>query len=73
MKHIPPHVFGNVAYDINSDGSLTFKYSDVGDATKYLFGNKLYFQEIKTNVIDRMKDIPTPVRFLLKKFFNLFI
>ena len=44
MKLIPATVFGDVPFTVNSDGSLTFSYSDVGDATKYFLGNSEYFK-----------------------------
>ena len=50
IKFIPSEVFGGAQYVINKDGSLTFNYSDVGDATKYFFGNKKYFQSLLKNV-----------------------
>jgi hypothetical protein len=50
IKFIPDSVFGNTQYVVNKDGSITFNYSDVGDATKYFFGNKMYFQSLLKNV-----------------------
>jgi hypothetical protein len=55
-KVIPNSVFGNTEFDVNSDGSLTLKYSDVGDAVKYFIGNDEYFKNLKTNVLPSMKD-----------------
>lgn len=42
-KLIPSNVFGNVEYKRNPDGSVTFNYKDVGEATKVFVGNKPYF------------------------------
>jgi hypothetical protein len=43
LKLIPSGVFGNVPITVNSDGSITLQYSDVGEATKYFVGSKEYF------------------------------
>lgn len=58
-KIIPKSVFGGVDYTVNTDGSLTFNYNDVGAATKYFVANKLYF----ISILDQIKSgnhIPIP-------------
>jgi hypothetical protein len=66
FKVIPSYVFGGVDFDINDDGSLTLKYSDVGDAKKYFIGNNEYFKQLKSNILptmaDKLKDVPLVVR-----------
>lgn len=56
MKLIPKSVFGDVDFTVNQDGSLTFQYSDVGDATKYFIANKRYFQEMLATHADKVND-----------------
>lgn len=56
MKLIPKSVFGDVDFTVNHDGSLTFQYSDVGDATKYFIANKLYFKEMLATHADKVND-----------------
>lgn len=46
-KNIPPEVFGGVDTIQNPDGSLTLKYADVGDTTKYFVANDKYFDMMK--------------------------
>jgi len=45
LSLIPKSVFGGSITKINSDGSMTIDYDDVGTAKKYFFANKKYFQE----------------------------
>jgi len=60
-KHIPPHVFGTSSFQVNSDGSVTIDYEDVGKATKYLIGNKLYYKYLIDNdngkIPDKVKSV----------------
>jgi len=60
-KLIPSNVFGNVDYKVNSDGSMTFNYPDVGTSTKVFVGNDAYYQKLKSSIKDKMS---------LKNFFN---
>ena len=53
-KLINSNVFGNVEYTRNKDGSITFKYGDVGEATKVFVGNDEYFQKLKKDVLSRI-------------------
>ena len=46
IKLIPSNVFGGVDFDVNNDGSITMKYSDVGDSKKYFVANTKYFQSV---------------------------
>ena len=52
-KSIPPSVFGGAETQQNPDGSLTLKYNDVGDATKFFVGNEMYFNTMKTMFGDK--------------------
>jgi hypothetical protein len=71
-KVIPNSVFGNTEFDVNSDGSLTLKYSDVGDAVKYFIGNDEYFKSLKSNILPSMKDefskLPSLTKMMINKF-----
>ena len=71
-KVIPNSVFGNTEFDVNSDGSLTLKYSDVGDAVKYFIGNDEYFKNLKSNILPSMKDefskLPSLTKMMINKF-----
>lgn len=58
LKFIPSEVFGNAEFKVNMDGSVDFKYNDVGDSNKFLIGNDHYFNWLKKNA-------PLPVRPLL--------
>jgi hypothetical protein len=73
IKHIPPAVFGGVDYNVNDDGSVTFKYSDVGDATKIFFANKLYYKQIYPLITQNLTSVPKLVLIAIKKFFSFFI
>jgi len=69
LKFIPKSVFGGVDYEINSDGSLTLKYEDVGDARKYFIGNDAYFKELRKSVLPQIKDkVPAMVSKGIKMF-----
>jgi hypothetical protein len=57
LKMIPKSVFGDVDFDINNDGSITLKYSDVGDATKYFIANKEYFKHMLVEMKDKSSDL----------------
>jgi hypothetical protein len=54
-KLIPKEVFGGVDTEINKDGSITLKYSDVGHSKKYFIGNKKYFDKIKKDVMPSLR------------------
>jgi hypothetical protein len=56
IKFIPNSVFGGVDFDVNSDGSITLKYSDVGDSRKYFIGNDEYFKKLKKDIFPSFKD-----------------
>ena len=43
-KLIPSSVFGDAPIRVNSDGSVTLQYSDVGESTKFFIGSKQYFK-----------------------------
>jgi hypothetical protein len=63
IKFIPSNVFGNAEIkSINSDGSITFNYSDVGEATKVFIGNKKYYLSLLG-----FNNIPRSAKFLIKK------
>ena len=46
-NNIPSSVFGGVETEVNTDGSLTLKYPDVGDTKKYFIANEKYFDKMK--------------------------
>jgi hypothetical protein len=73
MKHIPSSVFGDAEHVVNDDGSVTFKYSDVGDATKYFFANKQYYAQIYPMITKNLTNVPSLVVGVIKNFFKLFI
>ncbi len=68
-KFIPKSVFDDVDYELNSDGSFTFKYTDVGDATKFFFCNKKYFLEIYPMLKENMGELP----FMARQSVELFL
>jgi len=71
LKTIPKETFGGVDFDVNSDGSVTLKYSDVGDARKYFIGNDEYFKSIKKNILPTLKDkLSTIARKGIEMFLN---
>ncbi len=53
-KLITKNVFGNVEYIRNPDGSLTFKYADVGETTKVFVGNREYYKKIRRDALKRV-------------------
>lgn len=56
MRSIPPSAFGNVDFKVNKDGSVTFSYKDVGEATKIFVANKLYFSNVRAMLFKMLKD-----------------
>ena len=72
MKKIPSSVFGDAQYEVNNDGSVTFKYSDVGDATKYFFANKQYYIQIYPTILDSLSGMSSMVANAVKFFFKSF-
>jgi len=72
MKKIPSSVFGDAQYEVNNDGSVTFKYSDVGDATKYFFANKQYYKQIYPTILDSLSGMSSMVANAVKFFFKSF-
>ena len=70
LKFIPSSVFGNAEIKkINNDGSILFSYSDVGEATKFLFGNERYFNEL-ANKITKHDKIPEFIKHNIFQFLN---
>jgi hypothetical protein len=57
LRLIPKSVFGGVDFKINPDGSITLKYSDVGNATKYFVGNEAYFNYLKNQIKDKINPL----------------
>lgn len=61
MKIIPSNVWGDVPITVNKDGSITFSYDDVGDATKFFIASPEYFSYMLTNLhnnpmLDKLSD-----------------
>jgi hypothetical protein len=56
LRLIPKEVFGGVDFKINMDGSITLNYEDTGSAKKYFVGNQLYFDWLKSQIKDKIKD-----------------
>jgi hypothetical protein len=50
LRIIPKEAFDNIDFKTNSDGSITLKYDDTGDARKYFIGNEQYFKKIKNDI-----------------------
>ena len=73
LKTIPKETFGGVDFDVNSDGSVTLKYSDVGDAIKYFIGNDEYFKSIKKNILPTLKDKFSNIPTLARKGIEMFL
>jgi len=73
FKMIPKSVLGGVDFDINNDGSLTLKYSDVGDAKKYFIANDEYYDKLKRDIIPTLKDKLDQLPSMTKKAINLFL
>lgn len=64
MKSMPSSVFSGTEFTVNNDGSVTLKYSDVGDATKFFIGTKQYFYKL---IKDGLLKLPGQI----KKFLGL--
>jgi hypothetical protein len=73
LKFIPSSVFGGADFDINSDGSLTLKYDDVGDAKKYFIGNEEYFKKLKSDILPSLKDKMSTLPLMVRKGIDLFL
>jgi hypothetical protein len=56
LKSIPPSAFGNVDYKLNKDGSVTFSYADIGEATKVFVANKQYFSNVRKMLLSMAKN-----------------
>ena len=65
LHMVPKSAFGNVPFTVNSDGSVTLQYSDVGDATKFFIANKQYYSKL-SNMIDNFEQIPEALRKTIK-------
>jgi hypothetical protein len=51
-KIIPSSVFGGAEIKgINSDGTITFAYNDIGESNKVLVGNKHYMEYLKQQIL----------------------
>lgn len=53
-KLIPSNVFGNIDYVRNKDGTITFKYPDVGETTKVFVGNNQYYDKLKKEIKNKI-------------------
>jgi hypothetical protein len=73
LKFIPSSVFGGADFEINSDGSLTLKYDDVGDAKKYFIGNEQYFKKLKSDILPSLKDKLTTLPLVVRKGIDMFL
>lgn len=73
LKFIPSSVFGGADFEINSDGSLTLKYDDVGDAKKYFIGNEEYFKKLKSDILPSLKDKMSTLPLVVRKGIDLFL
>jgi len=73
LKFIPNSVFGDTDFEINSDGSLTLKYSDVGDSVKYFIGNEEYLKKLKQNILPQIKDKISELPLIARKGIELFL
>lgn len=73
FKMIPKSVLGGVDFDLNNDGSLTLKYSDVGDSKKYFIANDEYYDKLKRDIIPTLKDKLDQLPSMTKKAINLFL
>lgn len=64
-KFIPNSVFGGADFKINSDGSITLKYEDVGSSKKYFIANDNYYNFLKEKILPSISsEIP---KSLIKK------
>ena len=67
---IPASVFGGAEINgINSDGTLSFQYKDVGEVNKVLIGNDKYFDVLRDKILAHDK-IPEFMKVRLTKLFN---
>jgi hypothetical protein len=67
---IPASVFGGAEITgINSDGTLSFQYKDVGEVNKVLIGNDKYFDALRDKILAHDK-IPEFMKVRLTKLFN---
>jgi hypothetical protein len=73
IKFIPSSALGGVDFDVNSDGSLTLKYQDVGDAKKYFVANDQYFKKIKKDLLPQIKDKLSDLPLLARKSIEMFL
>jgi hypothetical protein len=73
LKFIPKSVFGGTDFELNSDGSVTMKYSDVGDAKKYFIGNEAYFKKLKSDILPTMKDKLSELPMVVRKGIDMFL
>lgn len=53
-KLITNNVFGNVEFKRNPDGSITFNYADVGEATKVFVGNREYYKKVRMDALKKV-------------------
>ena len=66
---IPTMVFGGAKITgSNSDGSLTFKYPDVGETNKVLVGNKEYFDFLKLQILN-LPNVSSLIKSQISKLF----
>jgi len=63
MKSVPPTVFGTESLIVNSDGSVSVPYSDVGTVKKYFIVTPQYFYKL-------LKEFWFKIPTLLKKHIN---
>jgi hypothetical protein len=68
LKMIPKGVLSDAPYVVNSDGSITIDYEDVGQATKYFFANKQYFEKMYPEIEKKMDSVPTILKPVIKNF-----
>jgi hypothetical protein len=73
LKFIPKSVFGGVDFELNNDGSITMKYSDVGDAKKYFIANDAYFKKLKSDILPTMKDKLAELPMVVRKGIDMFL
>jgi hypothetical protein len=63
LKSIPSNVISSAPYTINSDGSITLEYEDVGRARKFFVANNEYYKWILKIVADKL---PGPVKYVIE-------
>lgn len=71
MDMIPKNAYGNADLLVNKDGSVTLNYSDIGEATKYLVGNKAYFTYLLENTLKNKTSVPKLLILTIKKLAGL--